>query len=105
MAKVNPYLNFNGNAEAAFNLYKKVFGGEFTMMSKFKDIPSEHEMSEEDGNRVMHCGLYISKETILMASDTLSTMPPVSEGNNISISVDAESEDEATTIFNGLAEP
>jgi PhnB protein len=104
MAKVNPYLNFNGTAEAAFNLYKNVFGGEFTQLSKFKDVPSDSILSDEDANRVMHVGLHISAETILMASDTLSSMQPVNEGNNISISVDTASEDEATRIFNGLAE-
>ena len=29
MATINPYLNFNGNAEEAFEFYKSVFGGEF----------------------------------------------------------------------------
>ena len=30
MATMNPYLNFQGNTEEAFNFYRSVFGGEFT---------------------------------------------------------------------------
>ena len=54
MAQVNPYLVFNGTCEEAFNFYKSVFGGEFTHIGKFKDMPSETPLSEEVGNLVMH---------------------------------------------------
>lgn len=43
MAVVNLYLNFNGNCEAAFNYYKSVFGGEFTYIGKFKEMPPRKE--------------------------------------------------------------
>jgi PhnB protein len=39
MATVNPYLTSNGNCEEAFDFYKKVFGGEFHLISRFKDMP------------------------------------------------------------------
>ena len=38
MPAVNPYLNFNGNTEEAFDFYKSVFGDEFPMVMKFKDV-------------------------------------------------------------------
>ena len=41
MAAVNPYLNFNGNTEEAFDFYKSVFGGEFPMVMRYKDAPAE----------------------------------------------------------------
>lgn len=41
MAQINPHINFNGNAEEAFNFYKSVFGGEFTKLVRFKDIASD----------------------------------------------------------------
>ncbi len=41
MTKLNPYLNFAGNTEEAFNLYKSIFGGEFTSVVRFKDMPME----------------------------------------------------------------
>lgn len=46
MPSLNPYLNFNGNTEDAFNFYKSVFGGEFATFQRFKDVPSEHPMPE-----------------------------------------------------------
>lgn len=38
MALINPHINFNGNAEEAFNFYKSVFGGDFAMVVRFKDL-------------------------------------------------------------------
>jgi len=39
MATLNPYLNFPGTPRKHFNFYKSVFGGEFTMLQRFKDTP------------------------------------------------------------------
>lgn len=71
MATVNVYLTFNGNCEEAFNFYKSVFGGEFPYIGRFKDMPPQEgpAMSEEDGNKIMHVTLPISKETCLFGSD------------------------------------
>src|SRR5215469_16426460 len=98
MATVNPYLTFNGNCEEAFNFYKSVFGGEFRMFSRFGDMPPQpgQEMPEEEKNRVLHVSLPISKETILMGSDTNTRMGIVHMGQHISLSINAESKEEAT---------
>lgn len=106
MAQVNPYITFNGSCEAAFNFYKSVFGGEFPYIGKFKDMPPQEgkPMSAEDGEKIMHVSLPISKETTLMGSDTGGEWASnFKEGNNISISINAESEEEAKKIFNGLS--
>ena len=107
MAQVNPYITFDGKCEAAFNFYKSVFRKEFQMVSKFKDMPPTEgrAMPAEDGELIMHVALSISTETILFGSDTGGEWAPNhKEGNNISISINAESEDEATKLFNGLSE-
>jgi PhnB protein len=104
---INPYLTFCGNCEEAFNFYKKVFGGEFTMLSRFKDTPAEAGMPvpAHIGEQLMHVSLPIGKNTILMGSDG-GDMPGGTfvEGSNFSISVNAVSKDEADKIFHGLAE-
>jgi len=41
MKTINPWINFNGNAEEAFNFYRSVLGGEFTKVVRFKDIANE----------------------------------------------------------------
>lgn len=42
MASIHPHINFNGNAEEAFNFYKAAFGGEFSKITRFGDIAGEH---------------------------------------------------------------
>ena len=106
MAQVNPYITFNGNCEAAFNFYKSVFGGEFIDVNKFKDMPPAEgqTMSVEDGERIMHVSFPISKETVLMGSDTFGEWASqYQKGNNFSISINTSSEEEATKLFNGLS--
>ncbi|MBA4167149.1 MAG: VOC family protein [Chitinophagaceae bacterium] len=102
MAAVNPYLTFNGNCGEAFDFYKSVFGGAFVMKSRFKDIPSENKMSETEGEKIMHVSLPIGK-TILMGSDRSEFHGEGIMGNNFSISINTDSEEEATKIFNGLS--
>ena len=106
MPTVNVYLTFNGNCEEAFNFYKSVFGGEFPYMGRFGEMPSseENKVSPEHANRIMHVSLPISKETILMGSDTAGEWAAnYKQGNNFSVSITAESRDEANRFFNGLS--
>ena len=106
MATTNTYLNFNGNCEEAFNFYKSVFGGEFTYLGRFGEMPGSEEstVSEEDKNKVMHVSLPIGK-SILMGSDTGGDWAPsFVQGNNFSVSVTADSKEEADNLFNKLAQ-
>ena len=104
MALINPHINFNGNAEEAFNFYKSVFGGEFAMIIRFKDFSSpEHPISEREANKIMHIALPIGKN-VLMANDVPESMGKVNETENRSkISISAESREEADKLFNGLS--
>ncbi len=106
MAQVNPYLVFNGDCEAAFLLYKSVFGGEFPYMGRFGDMPpaeGQPELPAEDKNRIMHVSLPIGN-TILMGSDSNTQSGAVKMGENVSISINVDSREEADSIFNGLAD-
>ena len=104
MAFINPHINFNGNAEEAFNFYKSVFGGEFTSIIRFKDISSpEFPIAEKETNKIMHIALPIGKN-ILMANDVPESMGSVNENENRSkISISAESREEADKLFYGLS--
>ena len=104
---VNPYLIFNGNCEEAFLFYKSVFGGEFSFIGKFKDMPAGEpgscpEVSEKDANRIMHVSLPIG-DTILMGSDSNEQSGDVAFGANFSVSINVESAGEGDRIFNGLS--
>jgi len=104
MAQINPHINFNGNAEEAFNFYKSVFGGDFTKIMRFKDISGpEFPVPENEANKIMHIALPIGKN-VLIANDVPDILGKVSENENRSkISVSAESKEEADKIFNGLS--
>ena len=104
MATMNPYLNFNGNAEEAFNFYKSVFGKEFSNVQKFKDMPGSEKMSEDDANKIMHIALPLSNGHILMASDLLESMGhKLNVGNNVYINLSPDSEEEADKLYKGLS--
>lgn len=103
MPTINPYINFNGNAEEAFNFYRSVFGGEFKTIVRFKDLESaEFPVPEKEANKIMRITLSIG-ENILIANDVPESMGPVNEKENRSkISVSAKSREEADKIFAGL---
>jgi PhnB protein len=104
MATINPYLNFNGNTEEAFNFYKQVFGGEFTSLQRIKETPMAAQFPASEQNRLMHVSLPIGKGNVLMASDILESMGhKLTNGNNYHISVSTESEAETTRLFNALS--
>lgn len=106
MATINTYLNFNGDCEAAFNFYRSVFGGDFTYVGRFNEMPPQDgmpTMSEEDGNKIMHI-VYSIGNAILMGSDTGGEWAPkFVQGNNFSISINAESKEEADRLYDGLS--
>lgn len=105
MRAINPWINFNGNAEEAFNFYKSVFGGEFTKIVRFKDLASdEFPISDEDANKIMTIALPLGKNNVLLGNDVPGFMGPVNENENRSkIVVSAESREEADKLFNGLS--
>jgi PhnB protein len=105
MTKLNTYLNFASNTEEAFNFYKSVFGGEFTSVVRFKDMPIQGvNISREDENKIMHIGLPIGNDNVLMATDALESLgQKLVQGNNVYISVHPESKEEADRIFNALS--
>lgn len=104
MAGINPYLNFSGNTEAAFNFYKSVFGGEFLALMRFKDNAECAQMAESDKDRIMHIALPIGNGNVLMGTDALESMgQKLTFGNNFYICLSPESKEEAERLFNGLS--
>ena len=105
MALINPHVNFNGNAEEAFNFYKSVFGGEFAKIIRFKDFSSpEFPVSENEANKIMHIALPIGNN-FLMGNDVPQFMGLTNENENRSkISISAESKEEAIRLFDKLSQ-
>jgi len=99
MNSITPYLNFNGDAEAAFNFYVEAIGGNIDFIQRFGDAPDD---MGSDKNKILHLSATINGNKLL-ASDC----PPgvsVSFGNNISLSLNMGSATELNEKFAKLAE-
>jgi PhnB protein len=105
MRTINPWINFNGNAEEAFTFYKSVFSGDFTKIIRFKDLAGDDfPVPENEADKIMTIVLPIGKHNVLMGNDVPEFMGPVNENENRSkISISAESRKEAEKLFNGLS--
>src|SRR5262245_48797267 len=102
MATIHPHVNFNGNAEEAFGFYKSVFGGEFTNITRFKDVPG-FEVTEKEKDKIMNITLPIGP-TMLMGNDVPEFMGKTNERENRSkIVITPDSREEADRLFNGLS--
>lgn len=107
---INPYLNFNGNAEEVFTFYKSIFGGEFPFVMRFNEMPAGAAdgegcagdgIPEADQDGIMHIALPVGT-TMLMASDVPSSMPPATAGTNVSLCISVDSRADADRIFAAL---
>jgi PhnB protein len=104
MISVNPYLNFNGRTEEAFNFYKSVFGGEFSMLQRFKDMPGNEKFPAKEREQIMHVSLKVNENVTIMGSDAPESMGmKITFGNNVHISINAENEEEAERLYKALS--
>ncbi len=103
MPSINPYLNFPGNTEEAFNFYKSIFGGEFIMLQRLGET-SDGNIPPHLKDKIMHVSLPVGNN-ILMGTDACEEMGfKLSEGNNFYICINPDSREQADNFFNGLAE-
>lgn len=104
MKSVNPYLNFNGNTEEAFTFYQSVFGGDFPVVVRFKDL-DDVNVPEEERDQIAHIALPLGPNHMLMGTDVLeSDDRTLTIGNNFSITISAESAEEAANLFEALSD-
>jgi len=113
MKALNPYLNFEGNSEQAFTFYKSIFGGEFSHLVRFGDLPKSENPDEQGcpgmqippDDKIMHISLPLPTGNTLMATDVVSSSDfPFTPGNNISISIQADSVDEGQKLYDALSQ-
>jgi PhnB protein len=103
MANVNTYLNFMEKTEEAFNFYKRVFKGEFTSVTRMKDMTRPEgapALSDSESNLIMNIQLPILNGHVLMATDLIASLGhQLNVGNNVTISLDLDSAEEAERIY------
>ena len=103
--QVNPYLNFPGTTEEAFNFYKSIFGGEFITLQRFSDMGEANPVPEEIKNKILHIALPLGTGNILMATDAPKEMGmTLTQGNNMHICLEPETKAETKKLFDALSE-
>jgi PhnB protein len=98
-SKLNPYVNFDGNARQAMEFYQGVFGGDLRV-STFGEFGQQ---DSPDANKVMHAQLETDRGFTLMASDAPEGMERDS-GSAITISLSGEDADELRGYWEKLSE-
>ncbi len=84
-SRLNPYLNFNGNARQALEFYQSVFGGTLAV-STFADLGAA---DAPDADKIMHGQLETDAGYTIMAADVPGHMEyhPIA-GCSVSLSGD-----------------
>lgn len=107
MASVSTYINTPGKTEEAFEFYRSVFGGDFTDLQRFKDMdmgPASAALSETDLNRILHIELPILGGHVIEGTDMLASLGhELRLGNNFSINLHPDSQEEADRLYAGLS--
>jgi len=103
MTSVNPYLGFDGDCEAAFELYRSVFGGEFEAVNRYSEMPPDAQVSSVDADKIMHISLPLADGQALMGSDRPPGMGGTTFGDSVAISVSPDSAEDSRRIFEALA--
>jgi PhnB protein len=99
--KLNPYINFAGNAEEAVNFYKNALGGEVVMLNRFGESPMP---SDDDWKqKIMHARIVFGGDNIIMISDTRKG-ELISTNGNIQLSIGMDDEAKTHEVFDKLAE-
>ncbi|HEX3135322.1 MAG TPA: VOC family protein, partial [Planctomycetota bacterium] len=103
MKAINPYLNFPGTTEQAFQFYRSVFGGQFAVLQRFGDLPNGDQTPAQDRNKIMHVSLPLPNGNMLINTNAYESVgQKLIISNNFSISLECENEAEVTSLFSAL---
>jgi PhnB protein len=99
--RINAYLVFDGQCEAAFRFYERLLNGRIEAMMRFEGSPAASEVPKDMHNQILHASMRIGNSE-LMASDA----PPghYAKPQGLSVSLNVDSIREAERIFDGLAD-
>jgi PhnB protein len=101
LMRLNPYLNFNGDCEAAFNFYEQVLKGKILFKMTWGESPMAEQLPPEKRNSIMHTTLSLG-DMVLMGADTIPGTYQKPAGIYVSLSLSDVAE--ARRIFDALKE-
>jgi PhnB protein len=99
--QLSPYLNFNGQCEAAFKFYERVLGGKIEAMITYAGTPAEEHAPPELRNKILHARLIVGGDA-LMGSDAPPDRYDAPKGFSVSLQIDDPAD--AERIFHALTE-
>jgi PhnB protein len=99
--QLSPYLNFNGQCEAAFKFYERILGGKIEAMITYAGTPAEEHAPPELRNKILHARLIVGGNA-LMGSDAPPDRHEAPKGFSVSLQIDDPAD--AERIFHALAE-
>jgi len=99
--QLSPYLNFNGQCEAAFKFYERCLGGKIEAMITYAGTPAEEHAPPELRNKILHARLIVGGDA-LMGSDAPPDRYETPKGFSVSLQIDDPAD--AERIFHALAE-
>jgi len=99
--QLSPYLNFNGQCEAAFKFYERCLGGKIEAMITYAGTPAEEHAPPELRNKILHARLIVGGDA-LMGSDAPHDRYEAPKGFSVSLQIDDPAD--AERIFHALAE-
>lgn len=103
MKSINPYINFNGNCEEAFEFYQSVFGGELQLV-RYGELENNMGLKGDDLNLIGNVMLPLVGDTVLYGGDVPKVFgAPAEAGNQLQINIETESADEAKQLFSSLS--
>jgi PhnB protein len=76
---LNPYINFNGTAAKAIQLYESALGAKTENVMRFGDTPGMNAPTEQK-DLILHAALRIGDGTLMM-TDASPNQPVPTEGN------------------------
>jgi PhnB protein len=98
--RMNPYLAFDGQCEAALTFYQQCLGGEIVMMLKYAGSPMTEQTPPEWLDKIMH-GRLVFGDNVLMGSDNPPQFKTKAQGFHVCLSFDEPAE--AERVYNALS--
>lgn len=99
-SRLNPYLNFNGNAQEAMEFYESVFGGKLELTNYLDGGMSE---DADEGKLIMHSQLETDNGIIFMGADVPRGME-YTVGTTVQMCLNGDNEAELTQYFEKLSD-
>jgi PhnB protein len=101
MLKLNPHLTYNGQCEAAFQLYERCLGGKIVTMLSYGNSPMADQVPTDWRGKIVHATLTVGA-SVLYGADVLPEQYQTPSGINMVLGLDSPAE--AERIFQALSE-